>query len=808
MEKYICIHGHFYQPPRENPWLEEIEPQDGAYPYHDWNEKITHECYKQNAASRILGSDKKIIDIVNNYAKISFDFGPTLLSWLRKHAPEVYQSILDADMLSQQNFSGHASAMAQVYNHMIMPLANSRDKITQIIWGIKDFELHFQRKPAGMWLSETAVDMETLELMAQNGIQFTVLAPHQAKRIRRIGEIGETTWQETGREKIDTTVAYKCPLPSGRFIDIFFYDHSLSWEIASGSALKNGEEFARKMLEILSKKENGLAHVANDGETFGHHFRHTDMALAYCLHYIESNNLAKVTNYAEFLEKFPPQFEVEINENTSWSCGHGIERWRDNCGCHFGKFPSGSQQWRKPLRAAMDWLSEQLAEIYEQKMWHYNPEVWDIRNLYIKVINDRSPENIQKFFLEITKTHLKAEDKVTILKLLEMQRHGMLMYTSCGWFFDDLTGIETIQIMQYAKCAMQYAKELAGKDLEPQFKKYLKQARCNVPEYSDGMDLYEKLVEPTAIDLNRVAAHLAVISLFNETADSIQVYCYNAKIENYEVSDSGIQTFATGRASIQSIITLEKHLVDFAVLHFGDHNIIAAITKRMSDSKFASMRKVINDSFLSGNTTEVIRLMNINFEGDNYSLFHLFKDEQRKILNQLLGTTLHEIEESFRHIYEHNFTIMQIMRGMKIPLPRAFAAPAEFLMYIDIRKTLERELPNYKHLKSLIDQAKRLSLTFDQTILSLDAARRINDMMKKFQQAPHDTKLLETIEKTLGLILIIITDIDLQTSQNILFEMSKTIFPDMQIEENSGSADAQKWIEHFTKLAEYLSIKV
>ena len=190
MEHYVCIHGHFYQPPRENPWLEEVELQDSAYPYHDWNERITEECYRPNMASRILGPDRKIIDIVNNYSKISFDFGPTLLSWLERHAPDVYQGVIDADKKSQERFSGHGAAIAQAYNHIIMPLANSRDKRTQIAWGIYDFEHRFGRKPEGMWLPETAVDLETLDILAEYGIKFTILSPHQAKRVRSIGGNG------------------------------------------------------------------------------------------------------------------------------------------------------------------------------------------------------------------------------------------------------------------------------------------------------------------------------------------------------------------------------------------------------------------------------------------------------------------------------------------------------------------------------------------------------------------------------------------------------------------------------------------
>ncbi|MFH1995829.1 MAG: glycoside hydrolase, partial [Candidatus Omnitrophota bacterium] len=305
MNRFICIHGHFYQPPRENPWLEEVELQDSAYPYHDWNSRITAECYAPNTASRILGADTKIIDIVNNYSKVSFNFGPTLLAWLERHEPEVYQAILQADKESRGRFSGHGSALAQVFNHMIMPLANARDKRTQIVWGIKDFERRFRRRPEGMWLAETAVDLETLEILAERGVAFTILAPNQAKRSRKIGD---KRWKEVSNARIDPKTPYLCRLPSGKSIALFFYDGPRSRDIAFGGLLKDGEALAKRLISAFAEKDEGpqLVHIATDGETYGHHQNHGDMALTYCLHYLESNDLAKITIYGEYLEKNPP----------------------------------------------------------------------------------------------------------------------------------------------------------------------------------------------------------------------------------------------------------------------------------------------------------------------------------------------------------------------------------------------------------------------------------------------------------------------------------------------------------------------
>jgi len=806
-ERYICIHGHFYQPPRENPWLEDVELQDSAYPYHDWNEKITEECYMQNAASRILDRDKKIINIVNNYSKISFDFGPTLLYWLEKHARDVYEDIIEADRKSREIFSGHGAAIAQVYNHIIMPLANSRDKRTQVTWGIRDFEHRFGRKPEGMWLAEMAVDMETLELLAENGLKFTILAPHQAGRVRKIDS---KSWKDVGRDGLDVTKPYQCKLASGRTINLFFYDGQISHDVAYGGLLHSGENFARRLAGVFSEKSEHaqLVHIATDGESYGHYHRHGDMALAYCLHYIESNNLAKITIYGEYLEKFPPNYEVEIKENTSWSCGHGIERWRSNCGCNYGRYPSGAQQWRGPLREAMDWLRDRLTPIYESKMKQYVADAWKARDEYISVLHDRSIENLGSFMSTLTGRELSFDEKVVFLKLLEMQRNALLMYTSCGWFFDDISGIEAVQVLQYADRTMQLAKEIGGEDFEAGFKNILEKASTNVKELADGKCVYEALIQPCGVDLNRVGAHLAISSLFEEYPKEIDIYCYKADIELYDRLEAGIQVLATGRATIRSNIVLEEYSVDFAVLHLGDHNLIGAVTGRLGDDKFFAMRRNLEKAFRKGDTTEVMRVMNISFEGNNYSLWHLFRDEQRRILYELLETTWQEIEASFRHIYEHNYTIIQVMRGMNIPLPKALSTPAEFILNQELCRVIDDEESRPEQLQALADEASRLSLQLDQATLRFEADHKINRLMEKLEGSPDDVNLLETIEATLRILGALISELDLQMAQNVFFAISRRKYPDMSKKADSGDELAKRWIEHFRNLGGYLGVRI
>jgi alpha-amylase/alpha-mannosidase (GH57 family) len=458
--KFVCIHCHFYQPPRENPWLEQIELQDSAYPYHDWNARISAECYGPNLAARILDNEQRITRIVNNYSKISFNFGPTLLSWAEEHSPDLYRGLQEADKQSQRNFSGHGSATAQAYNHMILPLANSRDKKTQIRWGFEDFVRRFGRLPEGMWLPETAVDLESLDLMAQAGVQYTILAPHQAKAMRPLGDSG-AAWQDATGAKIDPTRCYSLTTPSGRTINIFFYDGPVSQAVAFEKLLDNGEKFANRLLGALPTAPSGpqLVHIATDGETYGHHHRHGEMALAYALEHIENKKLAKLTNYGEFLERNPPQWEAQIYENTAWSCVHGVERWRSNCGCNSGRL-GWTQEWRKPLREALDWLRDEVAPLFEKSAAKYVRDPWAARDAYISVVLDRSPAARERFGEEHFARKLGDDEQVSVWKLMEMQRHAMLMYTSCGWFFDDLSGIETIQVIQYAGRVVQLAEQL------------------------------------------------------------------------------------------------------------------------------------------------------------------------------------------------------------------------------------------------------------------------------------------------------------------------------------------------------------
>ena len=808
MDKYVCVHGHFYQPPRENPWLEDVELQDSAYPYHDWNARITEECYRQNAASRILGSDKKIIDIVNNYANISFNFGPTLLYWLQSHAPDVYEKVLEADKKGRERFSGHGCAIAQAYNHMILPLSNDRDKHTQVVWGIRDFQQRFEREPEGMWLPETAVDIPTLEVLTEYGIKFTILSPRQAKRVRGIGG---RRWKNVSENDLDTTIPYICNLPSGRHIVLFFYNGPTANDIAYGSLLQSGENFADKLLESFPKNSEAarLTHVATDGESFGHHHRFGDMALAYCLHHLESENLARITIYAEYMEKFPAANEAEIWENTSWSCAHGVERWKSNCGCCANESYRGQQQWRAPLREALDWLRDRLYGIYEQKMSEYSSDPWHVRNEYISVVNDRSSENVEKFITQTTGRPLDEDNRIAFLKLLEMQRNAMLMYTSCGWFFDHVTGIETVQVIKYAARAIQLCRDVQNEDLEPEFKNMLERIPTNSHELANGRDVYHAYVEPAQVSLDRVGAHYALSSVFDEEeTEQSEIYCYSVRPEGYQKSEAGVQVLITQKLDIASNITEEKQSFVSAVLYLGDQNLFAALRPDPLDEDFDQVKQKLTEAFDRGDNNEVMRLMNEAFGQKSFSLSHLFKDEQREIVNRLLANTWEEIVTSFRHIYDHNYVLMLTIRNMKMPLPRALAAPAEFILNEDLCHEIQADDIDLMRLTNLAGDARRLSLDLDTQKLRFVGGHRISRMMDRFKESLDDLDLIQTISKTLEILKTVTSDIDLQNAQNIFFAVAKSTYPQVEQKAQSGDQTAAKWVAEFKNLAQQLGLVV
>ena len=776
-ERYLCIHCHFYQPPRENPWLEAVEIQDSAYPYHDWNERITAECYAPNASARILDGAGKITKIANNYARISFNFGPTLLSWMEDNAHRTYEAILEADRLSCRRFSGHGSAIAQAYNHMILPLANRRDKYTQALWGMRDFEHRFGRVPEGMWLPETAVDVETLEVLAELGIKFTILAPHQARQIRKSGK----PWHNVEGAKIDPSRPYLCRLPSGLTINLFFYDGPISRAVAFEKLLSSGENFAERLLSGFNDRRRWpqLMHIATDGETYGHHHAHGDMALAYALDYIESRGLARITNYGEFLEKHPPTQEVEIAERTAWSCAHGVGRWMENCGCNSGGHGDWTQEWRGPLRSALDWLRDDLAQPFEHAAAQLLHDPWAARNDYIAAVLDRDPQNLDAFFSRQARSPLAHDDQVRVLKLLEMQRHLMLMYTSCGWFFDELTGLETTQVIQYAARALQLSEDVFGDGREQRFVELLSHARSNLPDMGTGADAFQRSAKSAALNLLGVGAHYAISSLFDTRADRDQIFCYDVELQDAQRWESGKARLMVGRASVRSRITREDADVTFGVLHFGDHSLSAGVRPYLGDESYRQLLQDASAAFSHADLPQSLRILDRHFAGTSYSLKSLFRDEQRRIVRRIFDSVLSETEASYSQIYEHHAALLRFLSELRAPVPRVLRVTAEFVINSELRRLFEdSDDVNLERVQPLLEAARREGIPLDSTGLEFALRRRLNQVANAWENDPENPQLLQQLENLAGLAPAMPFTINLWRAQNVYYRVAQRLLRD------------------------------
>ena len=806
MERFICIHGHFYQPPRENPWLESIELQDSAYPYHDWNERITAECYAPNSVARIVDGENRIIKLINNYSRISFNFGPTLLSWLEAQAPEVYAAILDADRESLKRFSGHGSALAQVYNHVIMPLAHSRDRKTQIRWGVGDFTRRFRRAPEGMWLAETAVDLETLELLADYDLRFVILAPHQAARVR---PIGERQWHVIDGETIDPSRAYRQVLPSGRAIALFFYDAPIARAVAFEGVLSQGERFVDKLMGGFSERRNWpqLVHIATDGESYGHHHKFGDMALAYALDQIETKQLARLTNYGEFLEKHPPTFEVEIAEKTSWSCAHGIDRWWSDCGCNSGAHSGWNQQWRTPLRNALDGLRDAVTPQWQARAADYFKNIWFARDSYIEVILDRSSQSIERFFERHAARPLNAADKITALKLLELQRHLMLMYTSCGWFFDDISGLETVQVIQFAGRVIQLAEELFGDSQEERFLERLSGARSNLPEYHDGKEIYDKLVRSARVDWARVGAHYAVSSLFETMPDNTKIYCYHAERKNLQTFVAGKAKLAVGEVVLSSEITGEAATLVFGALHFGDHNVNGGVRPPLGDGIETYLARELAEPFMRADFTEVLRLMDRRFGEANYSLRSLFHDERRKLIEQILQSALAETESLYRQIYDHRAPLLRFLNSLNMPQPNALRGAAELILNGDLRRQLAQDEIDGERVKQLLEAVSAESITLDTATLEFTYRKTLEKSAEALAQDPTLDRL-DHLNRAAAIIALLPFAVNLWKVQNYFYQTVQRFTGTSRQLQPWPDGDKIAWLRSLREAGEKLSVRV
>lgn len=771
---FLTIHGHFYQPPRENPWLEAIELQDSALPFHDWNERINKECYNPNSISKIVDNRNRILDVVNNYEHMSFNFGPTLLSWMEHFAPLTYERIIKADIESVSEHSGHGNAMAQVYNHIIMPLANENDKQTQIKWGIRDFEYRFGRKPEGMWLAETAVDDETLKYLEENGIKFTVLSPYQALKFR---QEGDKDWQDVSWGNIDPARSYRYYIKSapGKFIDLFFYDGAISRSVAFDELLKDGNKFIKRLKEGISDCRDypQLINIATDGESYGHHTKFGDMALSYVLKIRAKDEGFKITNYAEYLDKYRSNCEVDIKQASSWSCFHGVGRWKEDCGCSTGGHPGWNQKWRKPLRDALDYLRDELIVVFENEGKKYFDNVWNVRNKYINVILDRNEMNVKKFQQENFKPDLTDDDKVHAMELLEIQRQAMLMYTSCGWFFSEISGIETVQIMKYAARAMQLAARFTSKNLEEKFLEILSQAKSNIPEFGTGKDIFERFVKPSIITVKQIATLWALSSLYQDFEDEENVYCYTITRKAYKKVQKNSSTFIVGHIEIQSKITLQKSNVMFALMQYAGGDFHCTIKEYSDDAEFNRIKNDLIKIYTMNTLTEIIRALDEYFGKEYFTLKDIFIEERRKILQILLKGKLEKFSQTYQEMYDEGKGSIYHLQGLGLSIPDEFKISAEYALshkFNDIvvhsGGFVEDDL--IQQATDINFEAKKIDIKLDKSpsnlVFSKKILQNINRLVHSFeiQQADVVLEIFDNVRK-------LELNVDIAEAQNIYF---------------------------------------
>ncbi|MEB3173568.1 MAG: DUF3536 domain-containing protein [Cyanobacteriota bacterium] len=674
---YVTVHGHFYQPPRENPYLERIERQPSAAPFQDWNERIYAECYRPNAFARIFSDQGEVLAIVNNYEYLSFNIGPTLLSWLENHDPEVYQRILEADRLSCRRLGGHGNAIAQVYNHIILPLANERDKYTQVQWGVADFRHRFGREPEGIWLAETAVDQETLRVLIDEGIKFTILAPSQAEACR---PFGEEEWRVVNGGQIDPTRPYRCFIEDGRFIDIFFYDGPISRDLGFGDVLNSSDFLAGRLGQAVRGdfRPSQLLTLATDGETFGHHKGSAERCLAYAFTQEFPRRGWQTTNFAHYLSLHPPQWEVCLKPVTAWSCCHGVDRWQADCGCGGGG--DWHQRWRAPLRESLNWLRDQLAELYQTTALRYFQDPWQARRDYVEVILNRNLERVNQFLARHQTHPLRPQERTDALRLLEMQRYSLLMFTSCGWFFDEISRPEGAQILRYGARAMELAAEVTGIDLEPEFIARLEPAPSNVPQFQNGRRVYEALVSPAKISLAQVAAHYAMSSLFTPYGPQQSLYCYQTEQIDYHKQQLGALTLALGQVNLTSTITWESQTFTFAALHLGGWDFHCCVQPTQGRGRYGQLKQKLLQALASASAAQVILAMNDYFGAQSFSLPNLFPAERQRIMRVLTAQTQRNLDQLYTQVYRDNYSILVAFQRDELAVPPEIQVAAEIAL--------------------------------------------------------------------------------------------------------------------------------
>jgi alpha-amylase/alpha-mannosidase (GH57 family) len=742
----IIIHGHFYQPPRENPWTGAVDREESARPFHDWNERIHAECYRPNAFARIVNGKGQIERIVNNYANLSFNFGPTLMRWLEVKQPETCARVVAADELSRHRHDGHGGAIAQAYNHAILPLCNERDRRTQISWGVADFKHRFGREPAALWLPETACNDQVIGALIDAGLKYVILSPHQAERVRPLDPSGNgAEWKSVADGSIDPRKAYQCfhRDGSGRSISIFFYDDGIARGIAFENLLSSSEALLDRL--VRGAGDGAMVNVATDGESYGHHFKFGDRCLAYALEVVAPKRGIKVTNYGEFLERNPPRDVVEIKagpdgEGTAWSCIHGVGRWYKNCGCSTGGQPGWNQEWRTPLRAAFDLLRDECAVRFEEIGAELFHDPWRARDDFIEVILNRAAAH-DNFVARHERHKLDSETRLRALTLLDMQRNAMLMYTSCGWFFNELSGIETVQTMKYAAHAMDLLENLGVPAPRDRFLEVLAQAKSNLAEMGNGADVFRRFVPPSRVTPKRIAAHLAISSLARPTDKETWVGEYYCRAEEFRHEKSGRFALATSRVMLRNSIVGKRDEFACAALHLGGVDFYCALGDFAQPEQFRAANEKIWAKFPTASVPAIIRLVHEEFGHDEFGLEDILPDGRLAICEMIFGDVLEGFTEQFTRLHGEHDRVVEMLQASGFEPPAQFRQLTEFMLGRHFEREIDQQQRShdplaYKRAIEIARMAATRGYKIEKLLANESFGAMINDVVSKAVERP------------------------------------------------------------------------
>jgi len=601
---------------------------------------------------------------------------------------------------------------------------------------------------------------------------------------------------------IDPRRPYRCYLPSGKHIDLFFYDGNVAQDVAFKGLLNNGKAFAERLIHIADDNEKPqLVHIATDGESYGHHHKHGEMALSACLQHIRDQEDVELINYGAYLEKFPPEYEVRIHENSSWSCVHGVERWQSNCGCNTGGRPHWNQNWRQPLRKLLDWLRDEVNQIYEREAPKFLNDPWEARNQYIDLVLNRQEHNIQQFINKQARRELHEQEVMTVLRMMEMQRNTLLMFTSCAWFFDEVSGIETDQVLQYALRAIYYANQVGRIDMHSEFLNRLEQIPSNM--YENGAASYKKNIIPTRLNLERVGMHYAIASLFENNPAEVALFNYKVLNEAFDKEVAGRYRLVMGRTTVKSKITLSKERFSFAVLYLGQQNIIGNISTDISSAQFEEMRKTLLKEFRGTDLGRVIGSMQHFLGSEKFSIWHLFRDQKRAILKQVTETSLKQVEHGFRTIYKDNYQLMTGMLKSKIPVPSAYRGAIQYVINSDLQSFFEKDILNLEQIDRLATEIQMWNLEItDPQALKLAAGERIFYEIRKIDYLAIPKEQIDLLVRILSIFNDMDLDLDIWKSQNHYYLLLQSFLTQKRTFPN------EEWKRSFIQLGKLLNVRV